>query len=232
MIMAGWKTGIVFLVFWVSGVVTGPGLKAQLIDYSALPERHLQWQTLGMARWDAPFLKLAYEVLLDKQRMLGFEGGVMTDFGARIYRTQIEERASRGIHIGFVYSAIKPYSAVEYGQKGLRFNYQLRTYRLEAWVQRLAGSYSERFEYSQWNHDFALYYRKTNTYRFAGKFSVTAGVNPGVVIQYVHTNLPDNASIFNGATGRISRPFEIMKDSGWYIHPNIYFELNFGYVIR
>lgn len=224
-----------FLKVWmVPALLLGLNLTlhSQLIDYSGIPKDQIKIHLLSLLRQDAPLLTFAYDKQLNDRSLIGFELGIMYDFGAGIYRFDRHERGTTGLHIGFLFARTRPNSVIDFAKSGLRVNYRFKRFKYEDWVFRNAFQYSQYLPYNQMSHEIGVYYRISSTTLVLRPFTIELGINPGIIAQFVQSDLPEDVSVSTESRRTLSSILVFPKNDGFYLCPSIYFELNIGYVLK
>lgn len=205
--------------------------RSQLIDYSALSKQSIHFYLDDLLNLNTPAIKFSYQHQIKNQRYLELELGYIADINRSFITVANDQKGIQGFHIGVNFQKAIPSGTLDYEQYGVGLHYSLRIRNFESWIYRNDFSYLQQIGYNQKENHFGFYLKWNQNKRFPNGFSYTFGINPGIVMEMINTDLPENSNVFNNNRSRLFQSFLLQKERGFYFRPDLFVELNIGYTL-
>jgi hypothetical protein len=224
--VSGKKTSLIFsLLFLFLWNMEG---RSQLIDYSSLAKQSIHFHLDDLLSLSTPGVKISYQYQIKNKRFLGLELGYLDDINRAFVSTTNDQIGIQGFHLGLNFQKAQPHGTLDFEQWGMGFHYSLRIREFKSWIYINDYSYLEQLTYDQLENHFGLYLKWNKNKRYPNGFSYSFGINPGIVMEFINANLPQNSNVFENNELGLARSFVIQKESGIYFRPDIFFEFCLG----
>jgi hypothetical protein len=199
-----------------------------------LVKESIHFHFLDLFRTSSPALKISYQKDYLSNNVFVLEASIISDFNARIAKIKYNERGILGGSLGIIlHRNLTPNHSSADLLFGFRLNYSHKRRKIEDWVSRKQGLYSQLMNYTQVNNNIGIYMRTAIISASFDELKLSIAINTGYLVLFVDNTLPSDVSLSQdtdfifGTSNVINQ-----KNKGIYNYPHVYIEFNIGYTLK